>query len=109
MISSWLAQLKAEENTEAERSKQSWLEKLGTNSKVKEEEEKEGGWRGWNTLLAMRLSAVWSTVGGNLIKRITLRKISALMSSDQLFIFQSETRLLCFYAVTREHSSSSIG
>ena len=42
MISSWLAQLKAEENTEAE-SKQSWLEKLGTNSKVKEEEE---GWRG---------------------------------------------------------------
>ena len=31
----------AEENTEAE-SKQSWLEKLGTNSKVKEEE----GWRG---------------------------------------------------------------
>ena len=42
MISSWLAQLKAEENTEAERSKQSWLEKLGTNSKVKEEEEKEG-------------------------------------------------------------------
>ena len=47
--------------------------------------------------------------GGNLIKRITLRKISALMSSDQLFIFQSETRLLCFYAVTREHSSSSIG
>ena len=108
MISSWLAQLKAEENTEAE-SKQSWLEKLGTNSKVKEEEEKEGGWRGWNTLLAMRLSAVWSTVGGNLIKRITLRKISALMSSDQLFIFQSETRLLCFYAVTREHSSSSIG
>ena len=43
MISSWLAQLKAEENTEAERSKQSWLEKLGTNSKVKEEEEKEGG------------------------------------------------------------------
>ena len=47
MISSWLAQLKAEENTEAE-SKQSWLEKLGTNSKLKEE---EGGWRGWNTLL----------------------------------------------------------
>ena len=39
MISSWLAQLKAEENTEAESwSKQSWLEKLGTNSKVKEEE-----------------------------------------------------------------------
>ena len=59
MISSWLAQLKAEENTEAERCKQSWLEKLGTNSKVKEEEEKEGGWRGWNTLLtAMRLSGL---------------------------------------------------
>ena len=57
MISSWLAQLKAEENTEAERSKQSWLEKLGTNSKVKVEKE-EGGWRGWNTLLAMRLSGL---------------------------------------------------
>ena len=58
MISSWLAQLKAEENTEAERSKQSWLEKLGTNSKVKEEE-KEGGWRGWNTLLSGLVYCRW--------------------------------------------------
>lgn len=55
MISSWLAQLKAEENTEAE-SKQSWLEKLGTNSKVKEEE--EGGMEGLEHFAAMRLSGL---------------------------------------------------